>query len=148
MSLSRVVCSFQHSSPCVFLDTGGAGECRAMSAAWQKKKKNVVNMSRLHLAAATGSVQELDELISMKMDVNALSGEGTNGRQTPLMLAARNGHLEPVIKLLRSGARLETQDCYGQTALLRAVRGGQVAVVRVILENKANIDHQVDVSLQ
>jgi len=113
-----------------------------MSAAWQKKKKNVVNMSRLHLAAATGSVQELDELISMKMDVNALSGEGTNGRQTPLMLAARNGHLEPVIKLLRSGARLETQDCYGQTALLRAVRGGQVAVVRVILENKANIDHQ------
>uniref|UniRef100_A0A7S3YEG1 Non-specific serine/threonine protein kinase n=1 Tax=Lotharella globosa TaxID=91324 RepID=A0A7S3YEG1_9EUKA len=111
-----------------------------MSNPWQKKK--VVTMSRLHLAAASGSISELDELISMKYDVNAVSGEGTNGRQTPLMLAARNGHLEPVIKLLRSGAQLETEDSYGQTALLRAVRGAQVAVVRVILENKANVDHQ------
>eukprot|EP00471_Norrisiella_sphaerica_P006016 CAMPEP_0184489284 /NCGR_PEP_ID=MMETSP0113_2-20130426/14974_1 /TAXON_ID=91329 /ORGANISM="Norrisiella sphaerica, Strain BC52" /LENGTH=1466 /DNA_ID=CAMNT_0026872607 /DNA_START=326 /DNA_END=4726 /DNA_ORIENTATION=- len=99
-------------------------------------------MSRLHLAAASGSMSELDELISMKFDVNAVSGEGSNGRQTPLMLAARNGHLEPVIKLLKSGAELEVADSYGQTALLRAVRGAQVAVVRVILEHKANVDNQ------
>jgi len=108
----------------------------------QVKKKNVVNMSRLHLAAASGSITELDELISMKYDVNAVSNESSNGRQTPLMLAARNGHLEPVIKLLKSGAHLETQDSYGQTALLRGIRGGQIAVIRVILEHKANPDHQ------
>lgn len=110
--------------------------------ATRKKNGDVSSLSKVHVAAATGSTSELDDLISLKYDINAMAGDGINGKQTPLMLAARNGHLEPVVKLLRSGAELETEDSHGQTALMRAVRGSHVAVIRVVVDYKANVNHQ------
>jgi hypothetical protein len=62
--------------------------------------------------------------------------------QTPLLLAAENGH-EAVVKLLlgMGKANIDASDFRGQTALSRAATNGHAAIVKLLLSmGKANID--------
>jgi hypothetical protein len=49
------------------------------------------------------------------------------------MKASRDGHLAQVEAFLRKGARLDTRDCFGNTALYYAAARGRVDVVALLI---------------
>lgn len=54
--------------------------------------------------------------------------------------AAIEGDSEAIQQLLAEGSGVDSQDRYGQTALMLAALHGRDAVVRVLLENGADMD--------
>ena len=61
------------------------------------------------------------------------------GAKTPLLYAAREGHLEVVKMLVEAGAQIEKADADGVTPLLMAVLNGQLPVANWLLERGANV---------
>jgi ankyrin repeat protein len=61
------------------------------------------------------------------------------GAKTPLLYAAREGHLEIAALLLASGARIEQADADGVTALLMAVLNGRLALAGFLIDQGANV---------
>jgi len=57
----------------------------------------------------------------------------SNHGYTPLMLSAKNGHVDVVNILLNSGANVNTQASDGKTALFLAAENGHIDVVRRLL---------------
>jgi uncharacterized protein len=62
------------------------------------------------------------------------------GAKTALLYAAREGHLDMVELLLRSGAALEMADADGVTPLLMAVENGQLDVAHFLIDKGANVN--------
>jgi ankyrin len=62
------------------------------------------------------------------------------GAKTPLLYAAREGHLEVAKLLLASGAELEKADADGVTPLLMATLNGRLPLARFLLEQGANVN--------
>lgn len=62
------------------------------------------------------------------------------GAKTPLLYAARQGHLETIRLLLSSGAKLEKSDADGVTPLLMAILNGQLQAARFLIEQGANVN--------
>jgi uncharacterized protein len=62
------------------------------------------------------------------------------GAKTPLLYAAREGHLDTVALLLSSGAQLEKTDADGVTPLLMAVLNGQLPTARFLIDKGANVN--------
>ncbi|MDR1274815.1 MAG: ankyrin repeat domain-containing protein [Candidatus Accumulibacter sp.] len=56
----------------------------------------------------------------------------------PLVYAALNGHADLIEYLLKSGAQIDAQAESGATALYAAARGGHLEAVKKLLDNKAN----------
>jgi ankyrin len=56
------------------------------------------------------------------------------GGMTPLLFAARDGHLDAAKLLVEAGANLRTADPNGMTPLLMAITNNQLAVARFLLE--------------
>lgn len=91
-------------------------------------------------AAAENNLDDLTLLLDAKTDIEErIAGE------TPLMLAAKNGHVDAVKLLLERGAQInarnpETPDSKkGMTALMLAAQQGHDEVVRVLLEHGADV---------
>lgn len=63
----------------------------------------------------------------------------TPGAKTPLLYAARDGHLNVVQLLLSSGAALEKADADGVTPLLMAILNAHLPVASFLLEKGANV---------
>jgi len=61
------------------------------------------------------------------------------GAKTPLLYAAREGHVEMARVLLAAGAALEKADADGVTPLLMAILNGQVAVANALIGKGANV---------
>jgi ankyrin repeat protein len=61
------------------------------------------------------------------------------GAKTPLLLAAREGHLEVARLLLEAGASIEKADADGVTPLLMAVLNGRIPVARYLIERGASV---------
>jgi uncharacterized protein len=59
--------------------------------------------------------------------------------RTPLMGAARGGHLEVVKALIALGADPNAKSLYDDTALMEAVENGNVEVVRLLLDKGADV---------
>lgn len=58
---------------------------------------------------------------------------------TPLMVAAKRGHVQVVQFLLDAGAEINAQDDLGMTALMYATQAGQIPVVQALLKRGADI---------
>ncbi len=68
----------------------------------------------LHHAAAGGCTEQVQQLIQKGADISAAT---TEGKWTPLMLAAEHGHTDTVDELLKHGANLRQKNEFGTTAL-------------------------------
>jgi ankyrin repeat protein len=62
------------------------------------------------------------------------------GAKTPLLYAAREGHLEVAQLLLHSGAKLEKSDADGVTPLLMAILNGQLATAGYLIDRGADVN--------
>lgn len=98
--------------------------------------KDAKGNTSLHMAAECGALSII-EFIFKQTGVN-LNVVDAQESQTPLMLAASNGHAEVVRVLLEHGADASLFDKNGCTALILAAKHYQAQVVEVLF--KAEID--------
>lgn len=105
----------------------------------------------LAVAAANGDNSLLSRLIeqnqkakSLQQDQTPTSGATLNSTvDQPLFWAIRNKHVSTVELLLKSGqSPNETIDVSGDSYLMLATRGGNVEIMGLLLEHKANINYQ------
>lgn len=68
--------------------------------------------SLLAISIRTGSVKILQDLISVKVDVNKICDD-----KTPLMYAAKYGQLEAAKFLINAGSKIDLKNNEGKTAL-------------------------------
>lgn len=100
----------------------------------------------LHTAAAAGQTEECRRLIADGVDVNAPSippmpGDAQGFGETPLMLAARNGHIDICRLLLQAGAKVdETTLLECATPLFEAAAAGHTEICRLLLEAGAAVN--------
>ena len=100
------------------------------------------NYTALHYAAENGHDQVIPLLKETGADLNKpLSTK--NRRLTPLMLAAKQGHLKTAESLIENGAKLEARDKLGRTALMHAALNGHYTLVALCL-NKGVDPNGVD----
>ena len=59
---------------------------------------------------------------------------------TPLALAASLGFVEGVDRLLKAGARIDVSNASGETPLISAVHRRDMAIIRLLLKNRADPD--------
>ncbi len=88
----------------------------------------------LHQAAATGTLDQLEYHFKAKADLNARDPNG----DTPLVLAARGGHVKAVGRLIEHGADVNTKAADGTTPMAAAAGHPQVAAL--LRENGAKED--------
>lgn len=88
---------------------------------------------RLLAASAQGDVKEMDAAIKAGADIN-----GANGVGVPLVAAASRGNVEAVKFLLDKGAKIDSRDTDGMTALMMATLSGSEETVRYLLARGAN----------
>jgi ankyrin repeat protein len=97
---------------------------------------NDLGVTPLHLAAANGSAATMRLLLDKRADVNAATAAGV----TPLMEAARGGSVDAVGLLVAGGANVNAREhARGQTALMWAVSRQHPEIVKVLLENHADV---------
>lgn len=97
---------------------------------------NDLGVTPLHLAAASGNPSTIKLLLDKRADVNVAAASGV----TPLMEAARSGSVDAVRLLLAHGANADAHEtARGQTALMWAVSRQHHEIVKVLLENHADV---------
>ena len=96
----------------------------------------MLNQQPLHFAAASGSIQNLDNLINRGALIDAQDLQG----RTPLFLAAENGHEPCCSTLLTRGADPNKRDTHGHSIMEVAARGGFLAIIKQLLAWGANIN--------
>ena len=90
----------------------------------------------LHMAAGSGDLARIQNLISAGLGVN----DKMSGGFTPLMVAAKYGHSQIIDTLIRVGrANINLANNEGNTALMVAVTSRQANSVRALLTHNANI---------
>jgi ankyrin repeat protein len=97
---------------------------------------NDPSVPSITLASGRGAINELQYVLDLGADINAIDHVGTSA----LSSAAYEGHVEEAKFLLRSGLDLER---HGGKALQIAARRGQMEMVRLLVEEGANINYQV-----
>ena len=86
--------------------------------------------TRLHLAASCGMTDWVQELLAAGAEINPQDGDG----DTPLGMAATNGHLDCVRLLLEaSGIAVNLPDNEGETPLAKAAYHGHPEVIKLLL---------------
>ena len=101
-----------------------------LSGCAAKKARSPETEALVH-AAVAGDADTVRELVaSPKVDVNALDDDWN----TPLMLAAREGHDEVVQALIIAKANINARNKQGKTALALAADGGHDETVRVLVQ--------------
>lgn len=89
--------------------------------------------SELLRVVKTDNTQALDVVLKKNAPINRQRDENGN---TPLLLAAANGHLSMVQNLIENAnVSLITKNNFGSTALLLAAANGHIPVVQYLLEN-------------
>ncbi len=101
--------------------------------------KNNPPLPPLHKAAQLGSLKEVKYLLTQGLDLDAADFGGL----TALHHAAEGNFLSIVNFLINQGADVNAEDYFGNTPLLHVAHNpkGQ-AIIRRLIENGANVDHQ------
>lgn len=93
-------------------------------------------VSKLHTAVFRADVTSVE----VRLAAGDCPNERGRDRETPLMVAAREGYVQIMKTLLDAGADAGLQDVFGKTALIHAFLGNQEAAVRLLLEHGAAFD--------
>lgn len=100
------------------------------------KRERDAGVTPLMVAAANGSVREVENLIAQGVDVNAQNRLGA----TALMYAIYySGSVDVARILVENGADVNTKDVYGLTALMHAAYSGKEDLVVLLMENGADV---------
>jgi ankyrin repeat protein len=97
--------------------------------------------SELLNACECGDIITATELLRPTSGLDVNEARTANGK-TPLMLAAENGHIELVNRLLNHGADVRLKDVFGWTALFYAVSGmyAHLELIQLLLQAGSNIN--------
>jgi ankyrin repeat protein len=90
----------------------------------------------LHIAVRNRDPNWVGFLLSRGADPNLGNADG----DTPMILAARIGFSEGVARMLMHGARVDSDNDLGETALIVGVQRRQTGIVRMLLEAGADPD--------
>lgn len=89
-----------------------------------------------YLEAAEKSKEKKNQNRNRKYDVNALD----SCNRSPLHLAAVNGNLSIIRRLLAAGAAVNVQDSEGRTPMIKAIECAHTEVLQVLIETGADVD--------
>jgi ankyrin repeat protein len=98
---------------------------------------NRTRITPLAIAARIGSEPSVIALLEAGANPDLATGD--HWQSTPLMEAARDGHLEVASRLILAGARVNHPDVSGGTALHWAVLAGETQYAKFLLENGADL---------
>lgn len=87
----------------------------------------------LHHAVESRDDRVLDWALSLGVDLDAQSDDGTSALMLASLYGVGSGGKCPVEKLLKAGANAALRDCWGSTALMDACRRGHVDAARALL---------------
>ncbi|XP_043479806.1 putative ankyrin repeat protein RF_0381 [Leptopilina heterotoma] len=93
--------------------------------------------SLMHTAAAKGH----SEIVTILCERNFPINEGDPSGDTPLHLAISNNH-PSVFDILVKKSNLNATNIYGETPLHLATEGNHIQLVKILLENGANVNEQ------
>lgn len=89
----------------------------------------------LHRAAARGHTTLVDFLLSAGANPNSVNDQAS----TPLLYTVANGHVETAKALIGAGANPDIAETrFGTTPLMEATRKGNVDLVKLLVESKAD----------
>lgn len=104
-------------------------------------KAEKLGWTALHFVADDGDQTTLHELLLFQQITTILDRRSVDG-WTPLLLAARKGHVECLTRLIEAGADLRIKLPNGPDALALAIKSLSLAAVNVILAAAASYDEQ------
>ncbi|CAD5123349.1 DgyrCDS11707 [Dimorphilus gyrociliatus] len=102
-----------------------------------KARKPLFSMTSVHMACHFGQRDILKILLDKGGDFNKGISASAD-KVTPMMIAARRGHLACVEELMSRGHFIETKDRRKKTALHHAIMCGHSTIVSLLLRNGAN----------
>ena len=90
----------------------------------------------IYIAAETGNLQAIQNLVNKGMDINSKNKDG----KTALHIASGEGHLEMVKFLIENGAVVDAGDKEGRTALEVTVTSprGSLEIAKLLIKNGAS----------
>jgi hypothetical protein len=102
-----------------------------------REVKGKYGMTQLNYFAWKGMISSVNRMLLMKgIDVESRDVDGN----TPLILAAFNGHIEIVEMLLNHGAKIDSMNDVGISSLYAACEKGYLSVVKLLINKRANIE--------
>lgn len=97
----------------------------------------VEGLGALHRATVNGHLAMVQTLLAYSADIN----QGSESRETPLMLAIQTGNLGIARFLLQQdGIQVNASSHIGETALLKAVSAGSTELARELVNAGAQVD--------
>jgi len=94
------------------------------------------------LIAVVNSKVEKERLVRQLISMGADVRESNWLKQTPLHFAAERGWMASAKHIMDNYPDLDAQDCFGETALHKAVRNQNVGVVNLLLQAEADVSKQ------
>ena len=108
----------------------------ASSESMEHPAPGLFNLEALHLAAASGREDTLNDLLHKRAPVD----DKDLHNHTPLYMAALKGHKGCCEALLGWGANPNEKDAHGTSILEVAVKGGHFEVVKLLVEANADLN--------
>jgi serine/threonine-protein phosphatase 6 regulatory ankyrin repeat subunit B len=98
------------------------------------------NWTPLMGAVRQGSLDAVRSLLARGADVNAIGGPGCRDEVSPLRIAVMDDNLPMADLLVKSGAKVNACDCYGNTALVEAALQCSAPMLQLLIDAGATME--------